>query len=304
MKDLKVKDLKQFANVKIICENDEEILDNFKKDTHEVTLGDTYVGIKGEKQDGSIYFEKAFENGAKACIINNIIPEENIKKYKDKIIIETPDTIKLLQEIAKYKREMYDIPVIGITGSVGKTSTKDLIASVMNEGFNPTLKNMGNYNNHIGVPLTLLRLNEHKAAVIEMGMNHLGEISVTTKIAKPTMCVITNIGTSHIGNLGSRENILKAKLEILEGMKEEGLLIINNDNDMLHNWYLENKEKRHIFTYGIENQSNLMAKNIKEFENSSTFEVEINGKTYTVTINVRRKALCRKCTCSNISWNK
>ncbi len=105
--------------------------------------------------------------------------------------------------------------LFGITGSVGKTTTKDLIASVISQKYK-TLKTQGNYNNHIGVPLTLLRLKDHDAAVIEMGMNHQGEISVLTKIAKPTIVAITNIGTAHIGNLGSRENILKAKLEILE----------------------------------------------------------------------------------------
>ena len=129
--------------------------------------------------------------------------------------MRTQNSIYALQEFAKYKRKLYDIPVIGVTGSVGKTSTKDMIASVMSKGFN-TLKTNGNYNNHIGVPLTILRLKEHTAAVVEMGMNHLGEISNVTKIAMPTMSVITNVGTAHIGNLGSRENILKAKLEILE----------------------------------------------------------------------------------------
>ena len=133
-----------------------------------------------------------------------------------------------------------------------------------------------------------------------MGMNHLGEISVLTRIAKPTMCVITNVGTSHIGNLGSRENILKAKLEILEGMDENGTIAINNDNDMLHNWYLKNKDKRNIMTFGIENESDVMAKNVKLLDDSSTFEVEINNKKYSVKINVRRKSFCNKCIICNM----
>ena len=121
----------------------------------------------------------------------------------------------------------------------GKTSTKDLIASVMSKKYK-TLKTKGNYNNGIGLPLTVLSIKDEDAAVIEMGMNHLGEISRLAKIARPTIGVITNVGTAHIGNLGSRENILKAKLEMLEGMAENAPLVINNDNDMLHNWYLEN----------------------------------------------------------------
>lgn len=194
---------------------------------------------------------------------------------------------------------MFQIPVIGVTGSVGKTSTKDIIASVMSKKYK-TLKTIGNYNNHIGVPLTVLGLKDHTAAVVEMGMNHLGEISKLTRIAKPTMSVITNIGTSHIGELGSRENILKAKLEILEGMEENALLVINNDNDMLHNWYLDNKDKKKIITFGIENESDVMAKNIYTDENGSRFTVELNGKSYNIEINVGGKhfisnSLCAIC---------
>ncbi len=130
-----------------------------------------------------------------------------------------------------------DLKVITITGSVGKTSTKDIVANVVSQKYE-TLKTMGNYNNHIGLPLTLLHLIDQEVAVVEMGMNHFGEISVLTSIAKPTIVIITNIGTSHIGNLGSRENILKAKLEILDGMKNKEI-IINEDNDKLNEWHKE-----------------------------------------------------------------
>ena len=227
------------------------------------------------------------------------IDSDKLKKYSNKILIKVNDTVKSLQEIAKYKRSMYNIPVIGVTGSVGKTSTKDIIASVMSKKYN-TLKTIGNYNNHIGVPLTILSLKNETSAVIEMGMNHLGEISKLTKIARPTMSVITNIGTSHIGELGSRENILKAKLEILEGMEENAPIIINNDNDMLHQWYLDNKSNKNIITYGIENKSDIMAKNISTNSNGSKFTVDINNKKYEVEINIGGKhfitnSLCAIC---------
>ena len=153
----------------------------------------------------------------------------------------------------------------------GKTSTKDVIANVLSQKYN-VLKTEGNLNNHIGLPLTLLKLEDHTAAVVEMGMNHFGEISLLTNIAKPTICVITNVGTAHIGNLGSRENILKAKLEILEGLKQNGTVIINNDNDLLNKWATENR-KYNICTYGIENKSNYIAKNINE-ENKTTYYIE------------------------------
>ena len=166
-----------------------------------------------------------------------------------------------------------------------------MIASVMSKKYK-TLKSIGNCNSHICVPLTVLRLDDHEAAVVEMGMNHLGEISKMTQIARPTISVITNVGTSHIGNLGSRENILKAKLEILEGMGVSDKIVINNDNDMLHDWYLKNKVTKHIITYGIENESDIMAKNIVSLEDGSKFEVEVDGNIYEAEINVRRRTFC------------
>ena len=136
-----------------------------------------------------------------------------------------------------------------------------------------TLRTIGNNNNHIGLPMTILKYTDEEVMILEMGMNNFGEISLLTNIAKPDIAVITNIGTAHIGILGSRENILKAKLEIIKGLKSNGLLIINNDNDLLHNYYLEHKLDN-ITTIGIENESNYMAKDIKYNENSSTFKVD------------------------------
>ena len=134
------------------------------------------------------------------------------------------------------------------------------------------LKTEGNLNNHIGLPLTLLKLKDHTAVIVEMGMNHFGEISVLTDIARPTGCIITNIGTAHIGNLGSRENILKAKLEILEGLSKDGFVLVNNDNDLLHKWAKDETCLR-VYTYGIENKSTYMASNIRQAEDKSIFEV-------------------------------
>ncbi len=255
----------------ILVTGDENLeCENFSKDTRTIQKGDIYIGIKGEKFDGSLFWKQALDNGASAVIIENIkITNEEKEKYSNKTIIEVKDTLGALYEIAKYKRSLYDIPVIAITGSVGKTSTKDIIASVVSTKYK-TLKTEGNNNNNIGLPLTILKLKDHEALVIEMGMNHFGEISLLTNIARPTLAVITNIGTSHIGNLGSRENILKAKLEILEGMKVPKI-IINNDNDLLHNWYEENKKNIEIHTCGIKNESELMAKQIQLNEENSEF---------------------------------
>ena len=148
-----------------------------------------------------------------------------------------------------------------------------------------TLKTKGNNNNNIGLSFTILRLKNEEAAVLEMGMNHLGEINLLSKIAKPDICVITNIGTSHIGNLGSRENILKAKLEILEGAKNP-TVIINNDNDLLHNWYLENKKEYNTITFGIKNKSDLNAENIILKSTGSSFTCKLNEKNININVPV------------------
>ena len=171
------------------------------------------------------------------------------------------DCLKCIQDLARYKRSLYNIPVVGVTGSVGKTSTKDMIYSVLSTKYK-VLKTEGNNNNNIGLPFTILRLKEEDIMVIEMGMNNFGEISLLTNIAKPTMAVITNVGTAHIGNLGSRENIMKAKLEIIEGLN--GPLIINNDNDILHDNIDYIKSLNKIITIGIYNDSDYMAKDISK----------------------------------------
>ena len=282
---MKLKDILKVTNGKLLAGNENIECENFSKDTRTINEGDIYIGIKGEKFDGSKLWDEALEKGAKAVIVENIeIEKDKLQKYADKAIIKVENTLEALYKLAEYKRSLYDIPVIAITGSVGKTSTKDIIANVVSTKYK-TLKTEGNNNNNIGLPMTILKLKDHEALVVEMGMNHFGEISLLTKIAKPTIAVISNIGTSHIGNLGSRENILKAKLEILEGM-EKPILVINNDNDLLHDWYEKNKEKIEIHTIGIENQSEINAKKIKLKEESSEFTAKTKQEEVKVNVPV------------------
>ena len=284
MHNLYVKDILDKCNGKLITGNKDLILTNFSKDTRIINKGDTYIAIKGEVFDGNKFIEEAFSKGASCCIVeqlNNV----DINKYKDKTIVQVKDSIKCLQTLAKYKRSLYNIPVIAITGSVGKTSTKDLVYEVVNKKYK-TLKPVGNLNNHIGLPLTILGLKDHEALVVEMGMNHLKEISLLTNIAKPTIAIITNIGTAHIGNLGSRENILKAKLEITESLKPNSPLIINNDDDMLNKEGPNLNKKYNLITVGIDNKSTYNATNIEDNIFSSTFYIN-NDK---ININVGSKA--------------
>lgn len=254
--------------------NKEITLDNFIIDSRKIEKDDVYVAIVGENNDGNKYTESALEKGAKAVIISDS-KYLDINKYQDKTIIIVPDTLKCLQELARYKRSLYQGKVIAITGSVGKTSTKDMVSALLQSEYK-VHKTQGNMNNHLGLPLTILSLKDEDILVVEMGMNHFGEISTLTNIAKPNIAIITNIGTAHIGNLGSRENILKAKLEILEGLDKNGVLVINNDNDLLHEHKDEIKTK--VITIGINNQSDYMASNIQEDMFSSSFLVNNKEK--------------------------
>lgn len=283
---LTIADIINCTEGKLLCGNKNINCKGFSKDTRTIKKDDIYIGIKGEKFDGNLFWQKALDNGAMGVIVENIdFTEEMLIQYKDKIIIKVKDTLQALYKIASYKRNLYNVPVIAITGSVGKTSTKDIVANVVEQKYK-TLKTIGNNNNNIGLPFTILNAPEDiEAMVLEMGMNHFGEIHLLSKIAKPNVCIITNIGTSHIGNLGSRENILKAKLEILDGA-EHPCLILNNDNDLLHNWYENNKHNGNIQTYGIYHKSDIQAENIVLNEKNSEFDVWIDDVTQKIQVPV------------------
>lgn len=285
-RELIVEDIIELCNGELICGNPDMVLGNFCQDTRLLQPGDVYVGIKGEHHNGNDIYEEALKNGAQVCILQDIVIPDNIKeRYSNRSIVIVEDTIRALQKLATFKRSMYDIPVVAITGSVGKTSTKDIIASVMSKEYH-VLKTEGNYNSQLGVALTVLRLKDHTAMVIELGMSNLGEISRLTAIAKPTVAVITNVGTAHIGILGSRENILKAKLEILEGLQSDGKVVINNDNDLLHYWSMNSSGRYDVVTYGMENVSSIMAYNAVLSEDGSDYHVDVKGKTYKVHIGI------------------
>lgn len=286
MKPLTIQEIAKITGGKIIG-NSHQISKTFCTDTRKIKPNDTYIGLKGEKFKGSDFWKQALEAGASTVIIESqtILPEE-IQAFSQQTILLVNDAKKALHQIASYRRNQFgqEFPLVGVTGSVGKTSTKDMIANVLSQKYK-TLKTEGNYNNDIGLPLTLLNLEDHEAAVIEMGMNHLREISTLTQIAKPTLSVITNVGTSHIGNLGSRENILKAKLEILEGM-EKPFLFINQDDDLLSTWNQTNQGKIQTVTYGIHHKADIMAKDIKLQEDHTTFVCQTKQESFLLYVPV------------------
>ena len=262
-----VKDIVRICGGNLLSGNENTKCTNFVRDSRVIKKGDVYVGIKGETFNGNEFYKDAIKNGAKVCIVD----DENVLdgKYDKTTIILVDNTVKAIQELAKYKRSLYNIPVVAVTGSVGKTSVKDMIYKVVSSKYK-TLCTVGNMNNHIGLPFTILGLDNHEALIVEMGMNHMGEIHNLSNIAKPTIAVITNIGTAHIGNLGSRENILKAKMEITDGLGN-GALIINNDNDMLRTVKYDN-----LITIGIDNESDYMAKEIEDNIFSANFYIDNN----------------------------
>ena len=281
MCDLYVSDILRICNGSRLCGDSHLKLGKFSTDTRTLQKGDVYVGIKGEKVNGSDYYQEAIQKGASVCILDKVVNVDS-----KCCIIVVADTLDCLQKFAQYKRSLMDIPVVAVTGSVGKTSTKDMIASVIGTKYR-VYKTEGNYNNHIGVPLTILNYLDEEVMVVEMGMNHLKEISFLTKISKPTIAVITNVGTAHIGNLGSRENILKAKLEILDSMTVNDV-VINVDNDMLVTVEDKLREDYRVHTISIDHDSDYQAINIKEDVFSSKFDIENMSKG--VEINVGGKA--------------
>ena len=197
-------------------------------DSRKAAPGSLFVPLAG-RRDGHQFIDAALDAGAVACLCQK--PPEELRP--DKSYIQVLDARVALGSLASAYRERFRIPFIQITGSVGKTTTKELIAAVLGQKF-PVLRTPGNYNNDIGTPLTLLGLEpEHQAAVIETGMNHFGEIEYLGRMVRPDIAVITNIGDAHIEFLGSRQGILQAKCEIFEHMKRGGLAILNGDDAML-----------------------------------------------------------------------
>jgi len=268
---MKIKDALNINNAKLIIGDINTNLNNFSYDTRTIAKGSTFLGIKGEKINGSLFYEEALKRGATTCILCDInIDLEIISKYPKANIILVDDTLEFIITLAKNFRKTLNIPIIAVTGSVGKTSTRNIIANVLATTYK-VLKTKDNLNTSLGLAITLLSLTDEDIIVLEMGMNKFGEIALLSDIAKPDVAVITNIGTAHIGNLGSRENILKAKLEILDGLK--GPLIINNDNDLLHSWYQNAAIKNPVITYGIENKSDYIATNITYNKQGSYFEI-------------------------------
>ena len=240
-------------------------------DTRTIKVNQVFFAIKGPNFDGNKYVFDALKKGA--CLV---ITEE---KSQDKKVICVENSIIALGLLAKYYRNKFQIPFISITGSVGKTSTKEMIKSVLNISYN-VHSTIGNLNNNIGLPMTLFNMTkEHEISVIEMGMNNFNEIDYLSNVLEPTIGVLTNIGVSHIGILGSRKNILKAKLEMLNHMKKGSIIYINGDDDLLIT--LKNRDDFRFISFGFNTTNDIVAYDY-QYDNNNKCSFKLENEKYEI----------------------
>ncbi|MBR5273517.1 MAG: UDP-N-acetylmuramoyl-tripeptide--D-alanyl-D-alanine ligase [Clostridia bacterium] len=243
-------------------------------DNRQVKKGDVFIAIEGENHDGHIFAKSAVEAGAVAVICHKEVDVDC-----PKILVK--NTGKALVDLAKWYRTLFDVHTVGVTGSVGKTTTKEMIWAVMSQKYN-TLKNEGNRNNEIGMPLSVLNLSKsHEAAVFEMGINTIGDIERLTLIATPSIGVISNIGVAHIENVGSREKLLETKMELVKGMPKGAPLILCKDNDLLRTVRLDD---RPIIYYSLNEDADYTAENIRIDGEKTYFDICYSGGRQSVEL--------------------
>ena len=236
MEALKISEITNATNGILFREGKVKVVRGICTDTRKIKKGELYLAIKGNNFDGHDFVVEAVNKGASGVIICQAQLKPQVfsrSSNPDPTIITVVDTVVALANLANYYRKKFSIPMIAITGSNGKTTTKEMLSHILESKYD-VLKNEGTENNHIGVPLTLFKLNrKHKAAVIEMGMNHLGEIRSLTQIALPNIGIITNIGPSHLQFLKNLKTVLQAKCELLENFNRKNLAILNSDDGLL-----------------------------------------------------------------------
>ena len=237
------------------AENLETAVSGIAIDSRKIENNWLYAATVGERVVGHSFIESCYEKGALCCL------GEKEYTYNEHSYIQVASTFQALKDIAEYYRSTLEIPVVGITGSVGKTSTKEMIASVLGVKFN-TLKTAGNFNNEVGLPLTVFHIREeHEAAVLEMGISDFGEMHRLSKVARPNICVITNIGFCHLEFLGDRDGVLKAKSEIFDFAAEGAKAIVNGDDDKLCT--LKSRKDLDCTTFGMDSSNDIYASNVE-----------------------------------------
>lgn len=241
-----------------VLEHGQQEFSDVITDTRRITDGALFVALKGERFNGETFVEEAFKQGANGVLVSNEYQGTG-SGLGGTVIKAGFDTQTALQKLAHFWRMKFDIPMVVITGSNGKTTTKDLTASVLSAKW-PVLKTQGNFNNEIGLPLTLLNMDEtHRAAVVEIGMRGLGQIKALAPIAAPSIGVVINVGETHMELLGSMENIAKAKAELVEAIPAGGTVILNNDNKYTAAMKDKCNEGVKVITFGIDQEADIKA---------------------------------------------
>ncbi len=295
MKDILISDVVCQTNGKVDSQstNTDDYISYITTNSKEVERGSLFIAIKG----GHNFVQEAIDNGAVCCLLE----KEVDVKAEGVTLIYVEDTVQAMIEFATFYRSLFNIPAVAITGSNGKTSTKDLVASVLSQKYN-VLKTEGNFNNEIGVPLTIFNLREHhEMLVVEMGMNHKGEIERLVDIVKPDVAVITNIGTAHMEYLGSKEGILEAKMEITKGLKDNGLLVLNEADEMLQTVKPSDVPEANIITYSKARYSDYTIDNVvTKGIDGTTFDVINAGEAQGYTVNYGGEFMVSNALCAII----
>lgn len=254
-------------------------------DSRKIQGGELFVALGGENFDGHDFIDQAIQKGAKVILTARPLPQN---KNENVSFLYVKDTTKALGELAKFHRSHYPIPMVGITGSCGKTTVKGMIEGICQRQ-GQTLATSGNFNNHIGLPLTLMRLNAaHQFAVIEMGANHPGEIEYLGGLAQPTVTLITNVAPAHLQGFGTIDGVAKAKGEIYEILPEKGIAVLNIDDSFHHQWQQQIGNKKTI-TYGLSTDAMVTASNIHLQPFAVTFTLHSQNLQQTVTLNIPGK---------------
>lgn len=273
----KLKELLEATKGRLIGDFRDCLIKGISIDSRTIRNQEAFVTIKGKNFDGHDFIQEAINKGA-GCIITERFPDLKIKIP----FIKVKDTIKALGDIACFQRRRFNIPVIGITGSNGKTTTKEMLAFVLSKRFK-VLKNEGTKNNQIGLPLSLIKLNRtHKIAVLELGTNHFGEIDYLSKICLPNLGIITNIGPSHLEYLCNLKGVLKEKYSLIKNLKEPYIGILNMDDRFLRTKMNNKTLKPFIIGFGIKNNADFSASEIRFLKNKMEFQV---NQKYKVSLN-------------------
>ncbi len=277
---LSVKDIARFSGGELVLINCDENMQvgSYCTDSREVVNGSLFAAIAGERVDGHDYINSALEKGA-ACVLCERIPEDLNKENLRFALVVVKDTVTAIGAVAHEYKKMSDHKTVAITGSVGKTTTKEFVYAVLAEKYK-SHKSSGNHNNELGLPMTVFEMKkDDEVAILEMGMCNFGEIEYLSKIAEPDIALVTNIGSSHLENLGSRENICSAKLEIVRGLKKGGTLILNGDEPLLY--LMRGSDYAPVFVAVKNPEAEFRAVNIRYGDMKTVFDVIYDRKVVT-----------------------